>query len=187
MNHPLRPSAAPSRGRHRRTGEAGSAVSAWFLVLCAASLAAADEPLRANPFNDPFERATSATAACPVPRGPAYSESQMRAEAHSRIERGTTCWLSGLCSEPNAYRYDARVAQGVVAALRGDAELDRAASIWVIVQRRIVYLQGCVASPQQARRAEAIAAAVPEVERVIPSLSAPGEAPLYPLQSDTAR
>ena len=95
--------------------------------------------------------------------------------------------FSGLCSEPNAYRYDARVAQGVVAALRGDAELDRAASIWVIVQRRIVYLQGCVASPQQARRAEAIAAAVPEVERVIPSLSAPGEAPLYPLQSDTAR
>ena len=28
MNHPLRPSAAPSRGRHQRTGEAGSAVSA---------------------------------------------------------------------------------------------------------------------------------------------------------------
>ena len=38
MNHPLRPSAAPSRGRHQRTGEAGSAVSAWcgwlaFLLL----------------------------------------------------------------------------------------------------------------------------------------------------------
>ena len=29
MTHPLRPSAAPSRGRHQRTGEAGSAVSAW--------------------------------------------------------------------------------------------------------------------------------------------------------------
>jgi hypothetical protein len=29
LDHPLRPSAAPSRGRHQQTGEAGSAVSAW--------------------------------------------------------------------------------------------------------------------------------------------------------------
>jgi hypothetical protein len=29
MNHPLRPSAAPSRGRCQRTGEAGSAAAAW--------------------------------------------------------------------------------------------------------------------------------------------------------------
>ena len=151
------------------------------IAMCmATALAAADEPLRANPFNDPFERATNAVAECPVPRGPAYSESQMRAEAHSRIERGTTCWLSGLCSEPNAYRYDARIAQGVVAALRGDAEL-ATSSMWVIVQRRIVYLQGCVENSAQAARAEAIAAGAPEVERVIPSLSAPGEKPLYPV------
>src|SRR5437867_8946842 len=35
MNHPLRPLAAPSRGRHRRTGGAGSAVSAWRRLLVA--------------------------------------------------------------------------------------------------------------------------------------------------------
>ena len=31
IEHPLRPAAAPSRGRHQRTGEAGSAVSAWHV------------------------------------------------------------------------------------------------------------------------------------------------------------
>jgi osmotically-inducible protein OsmY len=54
--------------------------------------------------------------------------------------------------------------------------------VWVIVQRRIVYLQGCVANAAQATHAERVATAVADVERVIPSLSAPGEKPLYPLQ-----
>ena len=33
MNHPLRPSAAPSKGQHQRTGKAGSAVFAWLLTV----------------------------------------------------------------------------------------------------------------------------------------------------------
>ena len=44
MNHPLRPSAAPSRGRHQRTGRAGSAVSAW-LFIAFASHAGTMQPL----------------------------------------------------------------------------------------------------------------------------------------------
>jgi hypothetical protein len=139
----------------------------------------ADAPPRMNPFNDPFVQATSGAPACPVPRGPAYTEAEFRVEAHSRAERGTTCWLSGQCSEPNAYLYDARVAQGVVDALRADPQLAATSSIWIIAQRRFVYLQGCVASAAEAARAEAIAAGVRDVDRVIPTLAAPGEAPRY--------
>jgi peptide/nickel transport system substrate-binding protein len=61
MTHPLRPSAAPSRGRHRRTGKAGSAVSAWCSIkrllwafaLAATALTASAAPLRIASGFDP--------------------------------------------------------------------------------------------------------------------------------------
>jgi len=118
--------------------------------------------------------------ACATPRGPAYTETQRNQEAHYRVERGTSCWLAGQCSEPNAYRYDARIAEAVVAALRADALLADTA-LWVIAERRFVYLQGCVRDATQAARAEAIAKAAPDVQVVIAAISVPGQAPRYPL------
>ena len=157
---------------------AGAAALSLVVAAGAAATPPA-EPLRLNPFNDPFVQATSRLA-CPAPRGPAYSDTEIRQEAHYRAERGTSCWLAGKCSEPNAYRYDARIAETVVAALRADATLAES-SIWVIAERRFVYLQGCVAKATQAARAESIVRRAPEVEVVIPMLAAPGEAPRYPL------
>lgn len=117
---------------------------------------------------------------CPTPRGPAYTDAEIRAEAHYRAERGTSCWLAGRCAEPNAYRYDARIARAVVDALRADAALQGSA-IWVQVERRYVTLDGCVADAAQAARAEALAGAASEVERVNSRLALPGEAARYPL------
>jgi len=117
---------------------------------------------------------------CPLPQGPAYSEDERRAESHSRAERGTSCWLAGTCVEPNAYRYDRGIADAVVAALRADKAL-AGASIWVIVQRRIVMLQGCAADLAQAARAESDAQSVPDVQVVLPMLALPGQVPRYPL------
>jgi hypothetical protein len=154
-----------------------SVAAALLLAACAATPEA--EPLALNPFNDPFVQATGGRT-CPAPRGPAYTEAQRLQEAHYRVERGTSCWLAGQCSEPNAYRYGARIAYATVAAVRSDAGLASSA-IWVIAERRFVYLQGCVADAAQAARAEAIAKAVPDVQLVIPALSLPGEAPRYPL------
>jgi len=148
-------------------------------LALAASPCTADETLRLNPFGDPFEQALAGRA-CPAPRGPAYTETQIRAEAHYRAERGTSCWLAGTCSEPNAYRYDARLAREVVAALRADGAL-AASAIWVSAERRHVALQGCVADAGLAERAAALAAAVSDVELVLPLLALPGEAPRYPL------
>lgn len=141
--------------------------------------AAGPEALLLNPFGDPFVQVTQGRA-CPAPLGPAYTETTRRQEAHSRIERGTSCWLAGQCKESNSYRYDAAVARAVVAALRADAMLADTA-IWVTAQRRFIYLEGCVATRVQADRAEALAKAVPDVQLVIPTLALPGERARYPL------
>ena len=79
---------------------------------------------------------------------------------------------------PNSYRYDRQNAADAVAALRGDTALAGSA-IWVTAQRRFIYLEGCVADAAQADRAEADVRALPDVERVIPALSMPGEPAPY--------
>jgi hypothetical protein len=138
-----------------------------------------------NPFGDPFLAATRGRA-CPAPLGPAYSEAERRIEAHSRAERGTTCWLAGLCAEPNAYRYDAANAAAAVGALRADPALAESA-IWVTAQRRFIYLEGCVGDAAQAARAEAVVTALPDVDRVIPALALPGERPPYAAAAPASR
>ena len=72
--------------------------------------AASAEPLK-NHYNDPFVQVTKAIAACPQPRGPFMTAREAQAEAHPRIERGTTCFMAGKCKEPNAYRYDTKDAE----------------------------------------------------------------------------
>jgi len=158
-------------------------------ALAAASFAMsasfADEPLRLNPFGDPFIQVTNALP-CPAPRGPAYTDAAMRQEAHYRAERGTSCWLEGRCREPNAYLYDGRIAQLAVAALRADVALADSA-IWLIAERRFVYLQGCVTRADQVDRAQAIVRQASDVDIVIAALSVPGEAPRYPLSAQPQR
>ena len=44
------------------------------------------------------------------------------------------------------------------------------ASVWVTIQRRWVFLEGCVSSPEQALQLEQTAKAVPEVEVVVPAV-----------------
>jgi hypothetical protein len=167
---------------------AASAVAVSIGLLCAwrasaqstaapALLTQSGEALLMNPFGDPFIAATQGSP-CPAPLGPAYTASERTAETHSRAERGTSCWLSGKCKEPNAYRYDAGNAAAAVAALRRDASLATSA-IWVTAQRRFVFLEGCVVDAAQAARAEAAVTALPDVERVIPALALPGERTPY--------
>lgn len=88
---------------------------------------------------------------------------------HSRLERGTSCWLAGRCADSNAYRYDKALAPKVQAALARVPGVRRA-SVWITVQRRWVYLQGCVPSAKLAQRLERAAKAVPDVELVVPDL-----------------
>ena len=54
------------------------------------------EPRR-NYYGDPFVQATSALPGCPVPEGPLITHAEMQAQAHGRVDRGTTCFRSGRC------------------------------------------------------------------------------------------
>ena len=167
-----------------RQASCAAMLGAAALVAGCGSVAQADAPLL-NPFNDPFLQATVGRP-CPTPLGPAYTEAELRVEAHSRIERGTTCWLQGLCAEPNAYRYDAANAIAAVVALRRDPAL-AGTTIWLTAQRRFIYLEGCVGDAAQAARAEELIKALPDVDRVIPALALPGEKPPYALAGVASR
>src|SRR6476620_5088961 len=90
---------------------------------------------------------------CPAPEGPLLTFEEQRKEAHWRAERGTSCWLAGKCRDSNAYRYDKTLADPVRAALLAVPGV-AASSVWVTIQRRWVFLEGCVSSPEQAQQLE---------------------------------
>ena len=162
-----------------------TALAASALFAAASTFAQADTPRLLNPFNDPFVQATAGRP-CPTPLGPAYTDAERRVEAHSRAERGTTCWLAGLCAEPNAYRYDAANANAAAAVLRGDPAL-AGTTLWLTAQRRFIYIEGCVADTAQAERVEELVKALPDVDRVIPALALPGEKPPYAVAEAASR
>ncbi|WP_232080538.1 BON domain-containing protein [Variovorax sp. SRS16] len=152
-----------------------NAMAALLATACTASVALAQttetaaSPEKKNWFDDPFLQIASGARGCPVPEGPLYTEAERREQIHSRLERGTTCWLAGQCADSNAYRYDKPLAPKVQAAL-ATVPGARRSSVWAIIQRRWIYLQGCVPSEAVAHRLERAARAVPDVELVVPDL-----------------
>jgi hypothetical protein len=122
-----------------------------------------------NHYNDPFIQVTNGIAQCPQPKGPFMTLAEANAEAHPRIERGTTCFMSGKCKEPNAYRYDAQI--GAAAKLKFDVAIGKVpsyarSSVWLTVQRRFVFAHGCVGSKAQATAIEALLKSIENVEYV---------------------
>jgi BON domain len=97
---------------------------------------------------DPFSQATSGYAACPSVKPPVLDEQQMRAQAHSRAERGTSCCLTGTCECGGAYKRDPEINDRVIEALRRDARF-RDTSVWATTTRGFVTLQGCVHNASQ--------------------------------------
>ncbi len=90
----------------------------------------------------------------------------MRKAAHGRAERGTRCWLEGRCAQANAYMYDAAIADAVRLRFERSQRL-RNASLWVTVQRRIVWVEGCAADARAAAQIERLLSGLPDVEQVI--------------------
>jgi hypothetical protein len=126
------------------------------------------EPLK-NHYNDPFIQVTNGVQNCPQPRGPFMTITEANAEAHPRVERGTTCFMSGKCTEPNAYRYDAQIgdaAKLTFGVAVGKEPSYARSSVWLTVQRRFVFAHGCVISKAQATHIEALLKSVPDVQYV---------------------
>lgn len=135
-------------------------------LLPALLLSGSGDEALLNRFGDPFEAISADIAACPEPRGPRVSAAEARVQAHHRAERGTSCWLKGDCSEPNAFRYDAGIAQALRERLAGAPAL-HPSSLWLTVQGRVVYLEGCVEREAQARELEALARGLPDVQQAL--------------------
>jgi hypothetical protein len=137
---------------------------ALLVALLAASLAHAQD-VRKNWFNDPFIQVRNGLPNCPVPLGPLLTEAEMRAESHSRVERGTSCWMAGKCAQPNAYFYDAKIAEALRQRFAQSSDY-RDASLWISVKRRFVWIEGCAGEASDAASLEALAQEVPDVEHV---------------------
>ena len=139
---------------------------------------AADAGLK-NWFGDPFIQLSNDIPGCPVPRGPLMDEAQMRSESHSRVERGTSCWMAGDCSQPNAYLYDRDIGNAMRPRLAHEPALAHT-SLWVTVKRRFVWLEGC-ADQKQATALEQAIRTLPGVEHILVNVMPDPEGkPPYP-------
>ena len=111
---------------------------------------------------DPFAQATTGYAACPAVAPPVLTEEEMRASAHSRAERGTSCCLAGTCECGGAYKHDPEINERVAKAVRDDRRF-RDTSVWVTTMRKFVTLQGCVHSRGQKSALERLVKREPDV------------------------
>lgn len=141
-------------------------------IACGTSNAASagdDEPRR-NVFNDPFQQLTRGLANCPVPPGPLLTDADAKAQAHGRIERGTSCYRAGRCRLPNSYLYDAEIMPRVQKAIDADGRFNATTSVWALGQRRWIWLQGCVSSEAESQALESLARGIDDVEGVVNEL-----------------
>lgn len=142
-----------------------------LLLALGAALAAGvcAAPERANFFNDPFEQATSGIKSCPVPQGPLITRPEMLAQTHGRAERGTSCYQAGRCRLPNAYLYDPDIIARSKKAILADGRFE-GTSVWLLGQRRWVWLQGCVRTKNEAEALERLIRSLDDVENVMNEL-----------------
>lgn len=125
---------------------------------------------RANHGNDPFFQISHAVAACPIPLGPLETEPEWLAQSHYRIERGNSCWWEGRCRLSNGYLYDKEIEEAVKRRLTNiepATHWRERTTLWVMLQRRFVYVEGCVASDFDKEKFLAEVATTADVERVI--------------------
>ena len=143
-----------------------------FIALCMTSIASSatsDSTLR-NWFDDPFFQVRSSIPGCPEPLGPRTTGDEMKTQTHNRSERGTRCWLEGRCRLPNSFLYDPEIASAVGNRFSKPAVLADA-TLWVTVQRRIVWIEGCVGRSHRSGQIEKLLKDVPDVELVIVNVS----------------
>lgn len=169
----------------------------FCVVLFAALLALAAAPgcaqvshgtaARTNAFNDPFVQVTSALPPCPEPEGPLYTEAEVRALAHVRSQHGGSCHRVGRCRLPNSYLYDAEIIPRVRRYIQQDGRFDDT-SVWVLGERRLVTLKGCVQSQEQSEALERAVWLVDDVMGVINLLQVgmARDAARYPLAAPGA-
>lgn len=144
------------------------------VLLAAACTAAFLGPAAAqdkkNYFDDPFLQVTSGLPNCPVPEAPGMTEQELREAAHVRAQAGVSCHTSGRCRLPNSYLYDKEIAPRLVQFVQRDGRYGDT-SVWALVERRYVYLKGCVRSKEQSDMLERAVGTIDDVMGVVNELS----------------
>jgi hypothetical protein len=118
------------------------------VLFSVAALHAHADASRVNRGHDPFFQVSSAVSDCPVPLGPLVTEQEWLDDSHYRIERGNSCWVEGRCRLSNAYLYDTEIAEAVQRRLTNinyATHWREQSTLWLTLQRRFIYVQGCVA------------------------------------------
>ncbi|GLU33779.1 hypothetical protein WKR88_16490 [Trinickia caryophylli] len=153
------------------------------LGLIAATAWALAEPRRVNRGDDPFFSISAALPGCPAPLGPLETDAEWLAEGHYRIERGNSCWWEGRCRLSNSYLYDKEIAEAVKRRLTNiepATHWKTRTTLWLMLQRRFVYVQGCVAPGFDKQTFLSELAKTADVERVIDETTAdPQSVPPY--------
>ncbi|KND60240.1 hypothetical protein BVER_05062c [Candidatus Burkholderia verschuerenii] len=129
-----------------------------------------DDAARINRGNDPFLHVSSTISGCPTPQGPFVTQQEWLDEAHYRIERGNSCWIAGRCRLSNSYDYDKDIAESVTRRLNAlSAAMDwrDKTSLWLTIQRRFIYLDGCVSRDFDRAHFVPALGETADVERVI--------------------
>lgn len=145
-----------------------------FLLATLAILSAGahSEELR-NWFDDPFFVISADVPDCPEPAGPRVTQAERLGQSHRRAEKGTTCWLANdaECERVNAYAYDRDIASGIRAAVSAEKPFPKT-SLWVTVQGRVVYVEGCVRPDARSAEIEAFIRRLPHVQQVFVTITA---------------
>lgn len=155
-------------------------VTAAVTTAIAASASIAAEPAgagapRTNYGNDPFFQVSQAIPSCPVPLGPLQTQQEWLADSHYRIERGNSCWWEGRCRLSNSYLYDKEIEQAVRRRLTNverTTHWRERTTLWLMLQRRFIYVQGCVAPDFDKQAFLSELAKTADVERVVDGTTA---------------
>ena len=140
-------------------------LAASVLLIAALPLSGAAQQ-GTNFFNDPFLQVTAALPGCPVPAPPSLTAEEVRKEEHVRSQHGGSCHRVGRCRLPNSYLYDKEIIPRVSLYIREDGRFGDT-SIWVLGERRLVTLMGCVKTKEQAAELERAVMLVDDVMGVV--------------------
>ncbi|MDR6477525.1 hypothetical protein ABIE53_004145 [Burkholderia sp. OAS925] len=160
--------------------------AALCLSLLSALSFAHGEKQRINRGHDPFLQISKAIDGCPAPLGPLETEQEWLADSHYRIERGNSCWIEGRCRLPNAYLYDKEIAEAVqrrLANINAATHWREHSTLWLTLQRRFVYVEGCVSPRFDTQAFLSELAKTADVERVIDNTTTNPRAPQLPYRT----
>jgi hypothetical protein len=160
-------------------------LSTLLVLLVLVPHTATSTPKRQNWYKDPFFQISDAIPECPKPAGPFVTEEQRIADAHHRGERGTSCWLAGKCDRPTSYDYDRDIAKAFREALGKNNPFSKNSTLWVTIQGRYVFIEGCVDDKSLSAKIEHFASALPYVQIAVAHVrSDPKAEPPYVLIDD---